>query len=317
MTNPFLAHNHPPAGIPAVPLHERQLKKTEVDLQRAATTTHRYTNIVASIQEVGAGGVAAIGLTFAILDKAQNQVAIGGFLWFLFSALVLGHFAQKFAEQAARIQETFDCRLFYLPWNETLAPSACVSHPQVVELAKKVKVGSPADKRITDGWYDPTDGLEYPYDVLITQEQNLAWDLRLRKRFRYILATIAVAWTTTGFIVTLAGTSMAETLLVVFVPAAAAYDLGRERWRAQRHVESERTRLAELVADALAEAQPGPITPRKRSELQTLARQVQDGTYRTRAEYGRVPGILYRHYRTSDEDQLAQVAEVQRSRLAP
>lgn len=316
MTNPFLTHNPTPTGIPATPLHERQLGSTEVELQRAATTTHGYTSAFATIQEGGAAGVAAIGLTAAVLDKAQNQVAIGGFLWFLFSALVLGHFAQKFTEQAARFQETFDCRIFYLPWNETLAPSSCVAHAQVIELAKKVEVGSDADKRITDGWYDPTDRLHYPYDVLITQEQNLAWDLRLRKRFRYILASIAIFWTTIGFIVTLCGTSMAETLLVVFVPAAAAYDLGRERWRTQRHVEIERTRLAELVAAALAEAQPGPISVRKRNELQTLARQVQDGIYRTRADFGRVPGILYRFYRASDEDQLAQVAEAHRARLA-
>lgn len=316
MTNPYLSHNPIPTGIPAVPIHERQLKSTEVELQRAATTTHGYTNAVATLQEFGAATIAVIGLTAAVLDKAQNAVAIGGFLWFLISALVLGPFAQRFTEQAARIQETFDCRIFHLPWNEALAPSSCISRPQIVELAKKVQVGSEADKRITDGWYDPTDRLHYPYDVLVTQEQNLAWDLRLRKRFRYILAGIAITWTTIGFAVTLFGTSMAETLLVVFVPAAAAYDLGRERWRTQCHVENERTRLAELVSAALAEARPGPISVRKRNELQTLARQVQDGIYRTRAEFGRVPGILYRFYRASDEDQLAQVAEAQRARLA-
>lgn len=315
MTNAYLVHNSPPAAVPPVPLHQRQLMPTEIQLQRAAAAVHRRTSAVATAQEVGAAFVALAGLLAAVYEKWQNQVAIGGFIWFVISAWVLGHFAQFFTERAAVIQETFDCRLFYLEWNETLAPADSVTHADVVELAAKVKAGSKADQYITNGWYDPTEGLEYPYDVLCTQEQNLVWDLRLRARFRRVLAVLGAIWTSIGFLVALTGTSMAQTLLVVFVPAAAAYDLGRERWRAQGEVIAERTRLARLVEGALSAGVPGPLTEPKRAELRLLARQVQDGIFRTRSEFGRVPGLVYRLNRDKDEEQLAQVAEARRARL--
>jgi hypothetical protein len=315
VTNPYLLTNTPPAGVPAVPLHMRQQLPTEVQIQRAAGTVHGYTSRVATVQEVGAVVVAFAGLASALFDKGQSQVAIGGFIWFVISAWWLGYLAQKFTEQAALIQETFDCRLFHLDWNETLAPANSVTQNQVIDLAERAEVGSKADKRITDGWYDPTDGLEYPYDVLCTQEQNLLWDLRLRRRFRHALAALGAAWTLIGFVVALSGTSMAETLLVVFVPAAAAYDLGRERWRTQRHVETERGRLAQVVGHALSTGTPGPLAEAKRAELRLLARRVQDGIFRTRSEFGRVPNTVYLRNREKDEKQLAEIVECHRSRL--
>jgi hypothetical protein len=141
------------------------------------------------------------------------------------------------------------------------------------------------------------------------------WDLRLRTRFRHFLAFLGAAWTTVGFVVALSGASMAQTLLVVFVPAAAAYDLGRERWRIQGTVVAERTRLARLVEEALAVGVPGSLTPTTRADLRLLARQVQDGIFRTRSDFGRVPRLIYLLNREKDEKQIGEVAEGHRARL--
>ena len=129
-------------------------------------------------------------------------------------------------------------------------------------------------------------------------------------------SAFSAVWTLLGFAVALSGTSVAQTLLVIFVPAAAAYDLGRERWRVQRTVATERRRAAGVAAAALTTATSGPLTPERRSELTpALAHQVQDTLYRTRAEFGRVPGILYNSRREQDEAEFANMAETHRTNL--
>ena len=57
--------------------------------------------------------------------------------------------------------------------------------PSLAQLARRLRPGCRKDQRILAGWYDPTDGVHHPYDVLIAQEQNLAWDARLRRRYAW------------------------------------------------------------------------------------------------------------------------------------
>lgn len=315
VTNPYLARNPSPTGVPSVPLSDRQLDHMEVELQRASKVLHNRTQLVAGGQEVGAVLLAAAGMASAILDVGQSQVAIAGFIWFITSSFVLGHVAKGFTEGAALIQEAFDRRLFTLDWNETLHSSDPVNQPRVLNLAGKLRPDSSAEREIQAGWYDPTDGLEYPYDVLVSQEQNLCWDVRLRRRFKLTLGVLGSVWTLLGFGIALSGTSVAETLLVIFVPAAAAYDLGRDRWRVQHAVATERGRCAALVSAALAAAEPGALTSDQREDLVLLASQVQDVIFRTRAEFGRVPAILYSRRKDKDESEFATIAEGHRTRL--
>lgn len=314
VTNAYLAGSSPPAGVPAVPLSDRQFHPSEVELQRASKVIHNRTQMVATAQEVGAVLLAVAGMAAAIFGIGQSQVAIGGFLWFIASSFWLGHLAQVFTMEAALIQETFDRRLFALDWNETLS-SGRVTRDRVLNLAGKMKSDSEGERDIQAGWYDPTGGLEYPYDVLVSQEQNLCWDVRLRRRFKLTLGVLGSVWTALGFVVALTGTSVAETLLVIFVPAAAAYELGRDRWRVQGAVATERTRCAEIVSRTLAAARPGALTSAQRHDLVQLASQVQDSIFRTRAEFGRVPAVLYGRRKDQDEIEFATIAEEHRTRL--
>ena len=53
----------------------------------------------------------------------------------------------------------------------------------------------------------------------------------------------------------------------------------------------------------------------KRELLQLIARQVQDGIFRTRAMFGRVPNFLYTRLQEQDETDFANIAEDRRTRL--
>lgn len=317
MTNPYLAQRIPPDGVPDVPLHQRQHDSDETDLQRAAAAVHKHTQQLATAQEVGAVIMAVAGIVSAITGALQGTTAIAGFLWFVISGFGLNYFARKTTEEAAYIQEVFDCRLFYLDWNDTLGSADDLSRDRVLALAKQVKADSDDEARIRDGWYDDATGLEHPFDVLCAQEQNLRWDMRLRKRFKNTLLTLGIGWTALGVVVGLTtGTTVYQTFLVVFVPAAAAYALGRERFRVQQQVWRERDRLARIVGQVLANTPPGHTpTPDERADLRLLARRVQDGIFRTRAEFGRVPNLLYTRNRDRDEDDFNNVAQVHRTHL--
>lgn len=317
MTSPYLVNLTQPAGIPPVPLHVRQLATDEVSLQRAAAVVHRRTQWLATAQEVGAVVFAIMGMISASTGRWQGPVTLSGFAWFLVSAFLLAHLAQSSTEEAATIQEVFDCRLFALPWNETLGSSQAVTPDRMRQLAGLLKPSLGAEQRIQAGWYDNTDGVHYPLDVFISQEQNLNWDVRLRRRFRRFLVLTALCWVALGVLVAvLADAKVAQTLTVAFVPAAAAFDLGRERWRVQQQVMAERSRLVHLATDVLVRAQCGAIERAEVTRLVTLARQVQDGIFRTRSQFGRVPGPVYALFKDRDEAQLQDLAEEHRARLA-
>lgn len=243
--------------------------------------------------------------------------AIVGFLWFLISAIPLRHLAVSTTRQGALLQEMFDTALFHLPWRSTVAGDP-VPDPDVARLARKLKRGSEKDQRIVGGWYDPTGDVHHPYDVLIAQEQNLAWDARLRRRYSYLVLALAVIWSAIGLLAGIAITqaTVTDTLLSFFVPSLAAYQLALEIWYGQQRVAADRERLAAIVATELRNAHPGPIADTDRQRLRAVTRNVQDGILHTRLDVSRVPERFYRWYRSNDERDFADTAEGHRRQLA-
>jgi hypothetical protein len=142
-------------GVPRRPIHERQLDEDMLCLQRAAPASHERGQLVEAVRVFAAVILAVAGIV----------------------STLVGH------GRPALLQEKFDATLFHLPWRSTVAGEP-IADPDVYRLARKLQPGSAKDQRITSGWYDPTSGVHHPYDVLIAQEQNLAWDARLRRQPR-------------------------------------------------------------------------------------------------------------------------------------
>ncbi|MFF0371268.1 S-4TM family putative pore-forming effector [Micromonospora sp. NPDC005087] len=151
-----------------------------------------------------------------------------------------------------------------------------------------LKQGGARDQRITSGWYDPTNGVHHPYDVLIAEEQNLAWDARLRRSYSNWVVTAAILWAAIGFLAgLLTGATIVQTLLSFVIPSLAAFQLAHEICAGQRRVAVERERLSRLVQSELHDAQPGPIQDDHRRRLRETARDIQDGIFRTRLDAAR------------------------------
>ncbi|MEV1013046.1 S-4TM family putative pore-forming effector [Micromonospora sp. NPDC049801] len=305
-----------PSGVPVRPIHERQLDDDLLLLQRAASTSHRRGQIIEAVRNTLAIMLAAGGLVVTFLGHGRNASAICGFIWFLISAFILKSWASSTAREGALLQEAFDTTLFQMPWRHAVAGDPVADH-DVFRLARGLKPGGTRDRRITSGWYDPTNGVHHPHDVLIAQDQNLAWDARLRRIYSNWVATAAILWAAIGFLAgLLTGAAVVQTLLSFFIPSLAAVQLAHEIWAGQRRVANERDRLSGLVQTELRKAQPGPIDYEDRRRLCEITRDIQDGIFRTRLDAARVPEWFYRRHRDADERDFASTAEGHRRRLA-
>ncbi|MGK5738927.1 S-4TM family putative pore-forming effector [Micromonospora sp. URMC 103] len=305
-----------PSGIPVRPIHERQLDDDMLLLQRAASASHRRGQVIEAARNTSAIALAFGGLVVTFLEQGRSWFAICGFTWFLISTFILKGWASSTARQGALLQEKFDTALFHLPWRRAVAGDPVADH-DVFRLARGLKQGGTRDQRITSGWYDPTNGVHHPYDVLIAQEQNLAWDARLRRTYSNWVLAAAILWAVIGLLAgLLIDATVVQTLLSFFIPSLAAFQLAHEIWAGQRRVASERERLSRLVLTELSNAEAGPVQDGDRRRLRETARDIQDGIFRTRLDAARVPEWFYRRHRDTDERDFASTAEGHRQRLA-
>lgn len=309
-----------PAGVRGIPpraIHERQLDNDMILLQRAAAASHQRGQLLEAVRVDAALALAAAGILITLIGHGRTAVSIIGFFWFFVSAFLLKGFAGNTARQGALLQEMFDTALFHMPWRPTVAGDP-IPEPDVRRLARQLPRGGEKDRRITDGWYDPTHDVHHPYDVFIAQEQNLAWDARLRRRYSHLIAAAAILWTAVGLIIglTAANTTLPETLISFFIPSLAAYQIAYEIWSGQRKVADERERIAKVVNTALKNGHPGPVPDDEWHRLRNVARDVQDGVLRTRLDTTRVPERFYKHFRDDDERDFGDTAEGHRVRLA-
>ncbi|MET8076239.1 S-4TM family putative pore-forming effector [Streptomyces sp. NPDC005303] len=311
-TNPDGVHGIPPRAI-----HERQLDDDMLLLQRAASASHQRGQLLEAVRVAFAVAFAAVGVLITLVGHGRTVVSIVGFLWFVVSAFLLKGLAGNTARQGALLQEMFDIALFHLPWRATVAGDP-VPEPDVRRLARSLARGGAKDRRITDGWYDPTNDVHHPYDVFIAQEQNLAWDARLRRRYSNLIAATAVLWAAVGFVAGLvvADATLGDTLLSFFVPSLAVYQIAYEIWSGQRKVADERDRLTKVVNTELQNGRPGPVPDDEWHRLRNVARDVQDGVLRTRLDPTRVPEWFYKRFRDGDERDFGDTAEGHRLRLA-
>ncbi|MEV6746548.1 S-4TM family putative pore-forming effector [Streptomyces sp. NPDC088251] len=304
-------------GIPSRAIHERQLDDDMLLLQRAASASHQRGQFLEAVRVTAAVLLAAAGVLITLVGHGRTAVSIVGFFWFVVSAFLLKGLAGNTARQGALLQEMFDVALFHLPWRSTVAGDP-IPEPDVRRLARKLPRGGAKDKRITDGWYDPTHEVHHPYDIFIAQEQNLAWDARLRRRYSHLLATLVMLWAAIGFVagLVIADATLGDTLLSFFVPSLAAYQIAYEIWSGQRKVADERDRLTKVVNTELDNGHPGPVPDDEWHRLRDVARDVQDGVLRTRLDITRVPEWFYKRFRDDDERDFGDTAERHRVRLA-
>lgn len=255
-------------------------------LDRLAAYTYRY-GIAARWRAARMTGTLLLAAAVPVLAYARpswaDQLAAAAALW-----LVLGRTAMSWLERAsylkaAGMQEYYDCKLFGLPWNETLAGP----EPSAVDIAADAAKYSNRTRLLK--WYDiDLHGLTWPVDVLFCQLQSSSWSRRDHNAYAAALITAATLWTAGilayGYIDDL---KLADFLVRLFLPSAPALLDAVELAASHINHGRERRKVEDVTTSAWrAHMADTPVT------IETV-RRIQDATYQLRRDQPRVPKIVY------------------------
>lgn len=166
---------------------------------------------LAFVMVVAAVALAGLGMDSDEFSRVATVVIV--LLWGVDQA-VLTRCAERRKEEAAAIQEDFDCFVFDLPWPEYSG----VERPRddrVRELERMVGKRSRARKGLAD-WYGRDDIPEEAVAArLHCQRMNCRWDKRLRREWACFLRLSAGSVLATGLVVAaLGGASLLQVVLV-------------------------------------------------------------------------------------------------------
>lgn len=240
-------------------VRERQNDQRSLDRLVAQRLLYRHVKTIENWRLVSVlvtAGLALWGLTAEGETFGQVATVIVVLLWCV-DQVVMVRWAGRMQEEAAGIQEDFDCFVLDIPWPE----HSGVERPtqdRVNELARKGKKLAAVRKGLKD-WYG---GDEIPAEVLVArlhcQRANCRWDGRLRKEWMgSICCVLAVLGVVCLGVATLVGVSLLEVVLV----AAAGLRLLAWLWTELRAQSAAKKRMGNLHGYlSRADTQAGQMT---------------------------------------------------------
>ena len=141
-------------------------------------------------------------------------------LWFI-DQVTLVPWAARMREEAAAIQEDFDCRVLGIAWPHHVGV-ARPTDDRVRVLANRADKAGEARSKLAD-WYRPEEIPEEPVPArLHCQRVNCYWDSRQRREWIRLVGFTVLTLVVVGFV---AGATMGVTLLEVVLGVAAGIRL--------------------------------------------------------------------------------------------
>jgi hypothetical protein len=300
---------------PHIPISARQNEQSMLDLLKASTAAHVRQQRLETVRVAVSLTLAGASLVAAFASVTAAVITVIGAAWALAYTILVSPLAKGQARRSAVIQEMFDTDLFSLPWNSTLTGGR-LRPDEISQLVREFDPRRGRGGRLRD-WYVDTSGVPQPYDVFICQQQNLAWDARLRRRWAWVLATAVVIWVVLGVVVSYAASlTMPEILLRWYVPSLAALIYGIESCKNQYDIATERERVMNLVQAEIDNAQRAPSSD-EHTRLAVKAREIQDVIFATRKQVARVPDWFYARFRDRDENDFRANAQHLRNKITP
>lgn len=232
-------------------------------LVAAQARIYSDTKIFAGVRLTVVIGLAVVAAVVAIRFPAQRTLfGVGGGITLLLISFVTGNMEKRLRMIAAATQEEFDTRVFRLDWNGVL-----VDRPPTARIAKSAhRYRGNRDQN----WYDDTEDIHRPYDVLICQATNLGWGASMHRLWAWVLsfggALVASAVIAAGL---LGGLGWNGLITAVLAPALTPIKEVVEQIRANlenaRSKEATERKITELWASGMS----GESTPSD-SQLRAL-----------------------------------------------
>ncbi len=186
-------------------------------------------------------------------------------------------------KNAAKIQETLDCELLDIEWNQVLAGSK--PEPEVILSAtqKFREHRNPDEWEKLKDWYSPTVGnLPLPKARIACQKENIWWDSRLRRAYaRWVFLVTGIVF----FAIITIGIGAKWTLaqffqgpLLLTLPALAlGLKHGYDHYKSANRLDELKRVVDELWKDVSRETVSHEV-------LAQRTRQLQDEIFRHRSE---------------------------------
>jgi hypothetical protein len=204
-------------------------------------------------------------------------------------------------EQAAGIQELFDCELLDLHCPDLIMRNI-PDTAEIMEAAERYKRSDPTHEALKD-WYSPeVDKLPMYLARLVCQRTNCLWDVQLRRKYlQYVHVIFFILCAVVMIIALVKGLTVGNFLLVVIAPLSPAIAWVIREFRGQNEAirrKDELKRYAEFLwTDAI----------KKRvsvEEMERKSRGLQDQIYNYRCKTPLILDAFYKYFRTKNEAQM-------------
>ncbi len=227
-------------------------------------------------------------------------------LLILVSGFYLESLQSSKREQAAGIQELFDCELLDLQCPDLIARNI----PDTVEImdaAEKYKRSDPTYKALKDWYPSEVDKLPLYLARLVCQRINCLWDVQLRRK--YLQRVGVIFFILCAMVLTVAlikGLTVGNFLLVVVAPLLPAIGWIIREFKGQNEAirrKDELKRYAEeLWTDAIKKYAPV-------EEIERKSRGLQDQIYNNRCNNPLILDAFYKRLLPKNEAQMNRSAE--------
>lgn len=207
---------------------------------------------------------------------------------------ILETYQKKLREQAAKIQESFDCDVLDLQWNG-LEVGAKPDAELIIENYRSfLQSGGNIEKLVN--WYPSIVGnLPIHLARLICQRTNLRWDYQLRKWFGKRALILSVAVIALLFVISLWNKLSLETfILSALTPALPVFSWGFREYQKQNEVAEEQERLKSQVEEYWTDLLKSRISVH---QAEIKSRALQNEIYDLRRDSPLIFDTVYEFFR--------------------
>ena len=286
---------------------QEQNSQEFMDLLAASSRIHTSVRLLLGFRSFLVGAAAVIGPLLTWWDESYKVWS--GFLGvtvLLLDVIFLDPMAKRWKELGAKIQETFDTKLYHLEWNR-LKVGNRPDHEESAKLAGRYRKKYPDLPNLHD-WYPTAVGqVSLEHARLICQRSNLRWDSSLRGTYgTFLLGLLCTAvLAAVGFGLVMKW-SLEEFLLGGLVPLLpAVIRIWKER---ETHMETAREshRCKEHIEGVWEQAIANRLSKRR---LEQESRALQDEIYNRRKNSTSVPSPIYWLLREDYQKQMEVAAQ--------
>ncbi len=236
--------------------------------------------------------------------------AVYGLCIALVDLVLLEALQRRWQKTAALIQESFDCEVLRIPWNDLRAGKP-IDPETIADAALCRSRGAKAELH---DWYPPSvDQLPLSLARLLCQRCNLHWDKRLRRAYAWWLIAALVVVTIAGVVIATAQHWTFEFFIMgLAAPLVPGVVWVTREWKRQEQVCSDADRVQSHLEKLWTSAVAGKVgEPELGFETRSLQDEILDRRQRSPLVFDWFHHLLLRRFQvtmTDGADRYARIA---------